>query len=91
MPKKHLPAAQQLVVAGVLTREATPRRARRMGSGYGEVLVAAVDARRRAVQPEPPGLVVRPFDPRGHVVRDICHPAPMIDRSSGPVRWVPAR
>ena len=63
-------------------------RDRRLGSGYGLVLSAAVDARRQAAQPEPPGLVVRPFDPRSHVVRDICHPAPMIDRSNGPVRWV---
>ena len=73
---------------GLQLLHVTPRRARRLGSGYGEVLAAAVDARRRAAQPEPPGLVVRPFDPRAHVVRDICRPAPMIDRSSGPVRWV---
>lgn len=75
---------------GLQLLHVTPRRARRMGSGYGDVPAAAVDARRRALQPEPPCLVVRPFDPRAHVVRDICRSAPMIDRSSGPVRWVAA-
>lgn len=76
---------------GLQLLHVTPRRARRMGSGYGDVLAAAVAARARAAQPEPEGLVVRPFDPRAHVVRDICGLPPMIDRSSGPVRWLAPR
>jgi len=32
-----------------------------------------VAARRLAAQPQPHGLVVRPFDPRAHVV-DVCGP-----------------
>ena len=73
---------------GLQLLHVTPRRARRLGSGYGDVLAAAVEARSAAAQPEPAGLVVRPFDPRAHVVRDLCSPPPLIDRSSGPVRWL---
>lgn len=72
---------------GVQLLHVTPRRARLLGPGYADVLAAAVGARRLAAQPEPAGLEVRPFDPRAHVVRDICGPPLMIDRSSGPVRW----
>lgn len=75
---------------GLQLLHVTPRRARLLGSGYGDVLHAAVVARRRAGQPEPRGLLVRPFDPRAHVVRDICRRALLIDRSSGRVRWIEA-
>lgn len=76
---------------GLQLLHVTPRRARLLGAAYADVLASAVAARRQAAQPEPRGLVVRPFDPRAHVVRDICGPAPMIDRSSGAVRWVAER
>jgi hypothetical protein len=49
---------------GLQLLHVTPRRARSMGSRYAEMLAAAVAARRRAAVPEPPGLVVRPYDPR---------------------------
>lgn len=75
---------------GLQLLHVTPRRARSLGAGYADVLAAAVAARRQAGQPEPSGLEVRPFDPRAHAVRDICVPAPVIDRSSGAVRWVAA-
>lgn len=73
---------------GLQLLHVTPRRARQLGARYADLLAAAVEARRTAAQPEPPGLQIRPFDPRGHVVRDLCSPPPVIDRSSGPVRWV---
>lgn len=73
---------------GLQLLHVTPKRARRLGNGYGDVLAAAVRARADAGQPEPPGLAVRPFDPRARPVRDICRPPPVIDRSSGPVRWL---
>lgn len=47
---------------GLQLLHVTPKRARRLGAGYAYVLAAAVDARRRAGQPEPMGLVVRPHD-----------------------------
>ena len=75
MPKQHLPAAVQLAEDSLLTLlHVTPRRARRLGASYADVLAAAVAARRLAAQPQPHGLVVRPFDPRAHVVRDVCGP-----------------
>lgn len=46
---------------GLQLLHVTPGRARALGSGYAQVLVEAVAARRRAAQPEPPGLVVRPY------------------------------
>jgi hypothetical protein len=52
----------------------TPRRARRLGAAYSDVLAATVAARRLAAHPEPPGLVVRPYDPRARVVRRITQP-----------------
>lgn len=75
---------------GLQLLHVTPRRARLLGAAYADVLAAAVQARRRTGQPEPDGLEVRPFDPRAHVVRDICRQPPVIDRSSGPVRWTAA-
>ena len=49
---------------GLQLLHVTPRRARALGDRYAEVLRAAVNARRRAASPEPPGLVVRPYVPR---------------------------
>lgn len=60
---------------GLQLLHVTPRRARLMGPAYADVLAAAAQARRAAAQPEPPGLVVRPFDPRAHVIRRLCDPA----------------
>jgi hypothetical protein len=68
---------------GLQLLHVTPKRARLLGSGYGDVLVEAVAARRRARQPEPPDLVVRPHDA---VVRELRLPPGLINRSSGPVR-----
>ena len=45
-------------------------------ASYADVLAAAVVARRRAGQPEPSDLLVRPFDPRALVVRGVCGPYP---------------
>jgi len=59
---------------GLQLLHVTPRRARRLGASYADVLAAAVAARRLAAQPQPHGLVVRPFDPRAHVVRDVFGP-----------------
>lgn len=59
---------------GLQLLHVTPKRARLLGAAYADVLAAAVEARRAAAQPEPAGLVVRPFDPRAHVVRRICGP-----------------
>jgi hypothetical protein len=53
---------------GLQLLHVTPRRARAMGSRYADVLTAAVAARRRAAVPEPPGLVVRPYDPRARTL-----------------------
>jgi hypothetical protein len=49
---------------GLQLLHVTPRRARQLGAAYADVLVAAVDARRRAAQPEPAGLQVVRYDPR---------------------------
>lgn len=57
---------------GLQLLHVTPRRARQLGAAYGDVLAAAVVARRRAAQPEPEGLLVRPFDARALVVREVC-------------------
>ena len=54
---------------GLQLLHVTPKRARLLGAGYADVLAAAVAARRRAVQPEPSGLVVRPHDPRTQTLR----------------------
>lgn len=59
---------------GLQLLHVTPRRARQLGAAYGDVLAAAVVARRRAAQPDPPGLLVRPFDARALVVREVCGP-----------------
>ncbi|CAN5303396.1 hypothetical protein BH24ACT10_BH24ACT10_02280 [soil metagenome] len=59
---------------GLQLLHVTPRRARRLGASYADVLAAAVAARRLAAQPEPAGLLVRPFDPRALDVRDISAP-----------------
>ena len=72
---------------GLQLLHVTPRRARLLGAGYGDVLAAAVAARAGAAQPEPPGLVVRPYDARARTVRDLCSPPPVIDRSSGALKW----
>lgn len=61
---------------GLQLLHVTPRRARRLGASYADVLAGAVDARRRAAQPEPAGLRVRPFDPRAHAVKAVCGPLP---------------
>ena len=67
---------------GLQLLHVTPKRARLMGARYAGVLVDAVAARCSAGQPEPPGLVVRPYDAaaRGH--RRVPG---LIDRSSGRV------
>lgn len=54
---------------GLQLLHVTPRRARLLGPAYAQVLVDAVTARRRAAVPEPPGLVVRPYDPRARPLR----------------------
>ncbi len=46
---------------GLQLLHVTPQRARSLGSGYALLLAEAVAARRRAAQPEPPGLHVRPY------------------------------
>ena len=56
---------------GLQLLHVTPRRARRLGGAYADVLAAAVQSRRAAGQPEPAGLVVRPYDPRARGVRRI--------------------
>lgn len=61
---------------GLQLLHVTPRRARQLGASYADVLAAAVVARRRAAQPEPSDLLVRPFDPRALVVRQVCGPQP---------------
>ncbi len=61
---------------GLQLLHVTPRRARQLGTSYADVLAAAVVARRRAGQPEPPDLLVRPFDPHALVVRQVCGPHP---------------
>lgn len=67
---------------GLQLLHVTPKRARLLGSGYAAVLAQAVAARRRAGQPEPAGLVVRPHDA---AVRELRRPRGLIVRSSGPV------
>lgn len=67
---------------GLQLLHVTPRRARLLGSGYARVLEDAVAARRRAAQPEPVGLVVRPHDA---VRRELRRPPGLIDRGAGPV------
>jgi hypothetical protein len=54
---------------GLQLLHVTPRRARLLGAAYAQVLADAVGGRRRAVVAEPPGLVVRPYDPRTAPVR----------------------
>lgn len=60
---------------GLQLLHVTPRRARLLGAGYADVLAAAVQARRRAAQPEPSGLVVRPRDPRAQDLRRLTSAA----------------
>lgn len=64
---------------GLQLLHVTPRRARLLGQRYAWVLSAAVDARRRAAQPEPSGLVVRPYD---DAARPLRLPPALIDRGS---------
>ena len=59
---------------GLQLLHVTPRRARRLGAAYGDVLAEAVQARRAAGQPEPRDLVVRPYDPAARRVRRITAP-----------------
>lgn len=64
---------------GLQLLHVTPKRARLLGQEYAAVLGAAVDARRQAGQPEPAGLVVRPYN---EAARSLRLPPGLIDRSS---------